>query len=329
MNSLLMLNLQFNHQTVLSLDQVCTATGYKKGTAYKELSSGLFPIPMRKLGKHLVADVRDVAGYLEYSRADTRNRHSALWQKMELPRIVREDDAIDGIEEQCDSPSSLFPLLGRFDCAVLLSLDQVCDAIGYRKSTAYAASSAGTFPIPMRRCGKRLYADVRDVASHLDAALGTVERARVLGTEAYALLSMRFGSDLMDLDTVCQAIAWEKSTAYNATGAGTFPVFMRKFGRSWMADPRDVGFYLDEERERLRRPSHESEEIREELVADDVCTSVLADEEQSDAVDATSAEGAAAESLKSLPPVERQRSGMSAQETIRAILERKARRRRK
>jgi hypothetical protein len=47
-----------------------------------------------------------------------------------------------------------------------LSLEEVCNAIGMKKQTAYNKRSCGTFPIAMS--GDPLTADYRDVAAYLD-----------------------------------------------------------------------------------------------------------------------------------------------------------------
>jgi len=295
---------------------------------------------MRKRGKRLFADVRDVAEYLDCRRTDEQGRHSALWRTIGRPDRSSTGNGSPTSGNWATPASSLFMLLGMFDCAVMLSLDDVCKATGYKKSTAYVASSAGTFPIPMRSSGKRLYADVRDVADYLDGTFATVKRdprnkpcevhpsPRLLGTEAYALLSMRFGPGLMDLDTVCLSIAWKKSTTYNSISAGNFPVFMRKFGRSWMADPRDVGFFLDEERARLRRPSIQQDEAQDDPhKVNQVQLSGLVDERRDDTVDENSGEEAAARKLHKSSLLGRQRGETSTQEAIRAILDRKAQKR--
>jgi predicted DNA-binding transcriptional regulator AlpA len=85
MNALFLLMGQFNSRAVLNLDEVCEATGYQKSTAYNEMSAGTFPIPMRKQGKSLYADVRDVADYLDKLRDAVKTAHVAHRQKMGLP----------------------------------------------------------------------------------------------------------------------------------------------------------------------------------------------------------------------------------------------------
>lgn len=57
-------------------------------------------------------------------------------------------------------------LLGLYG-TLRIDLDQVCEAIGMKKRTAYNKRCAGSFPIPMS--GDPLSADVRDVAAYLDA----------------------------------------------------------------------------------------------------------------------------------------------------------------
>lgn len=79
---LLLLAAQFDGRILLSLGEVCDAIGIQKQTAYNRLSSGRFPIPMRKEGRNLVGDIRDVADYLDeqraVARADYQRRKLAL-----------------------------------------------------------------------------------------------------------------------------------------------------------------------------------------------------------------------------------------------------------
>ncbi|CAG9247041.1 Transcriptional regulator, AlpA family [Burkholderia cepacia] len=63
---------------------------------------------------------------------------------------------------------SLFILMAQFDSKLRLSLDEVCEAIGYAKQTAYNELSLGQFPIPMQKCANKWVADIRDVAQFLD-----------------------------------------------------------------------------------------------------------------------------------------------------------------
>ncbi|UXC37324.1 helix-turn-helix transcriptional regulator [Cupriavidus gilardii] len=64
--------------------------------------------------------------------------------------------------------SCLLILAARFEGRVLLRLDDVCDVLGIQKQTAYNQLSAGTFPIVMRKEGKALVCDIRDLAEYLD-----------------------------------------------------------------------------------------------------------------------------------------------------------------
>ena len=66
----------------LSLDEVCDAIGIQKHTAYNRLSSGSFPIPMRKEGRNLVRDIRDVAEYLDEQRTAARADYQRLKQAL-------------------------------------------------------------------------------------------------------------------------------------------------------------------------------------------------------------------------------------------------------
>lgn len=53
----------------LRLDELCAEIDIAVGTARNQLSAGTFPIPTRKPGKHVIADVRDVGKYLDECRA--------------------------------------------------------------------------------------------------------------------------------------------------------------------------------------------------------------------------------------------------------------------
>lgn len=65
---------------------------------------------------------------------------------------------------------TVFLLMAQFDSRLQLSLDDVCEAIGYAKQTAYNEISAGSFPILMQKRAGKWVADIRDVADYLDAA---------------------------------------------------------------------------------------------------------------------------------------------------------------
>ncbi|WP_175958428.1 pyocin activator PrtN family protein [Burkholderia sp. BCC0405] len=78
MKSLFILMAQFDSKLRLSLDEVCEAIGYAKQTAYNELSLGQFPIPMQKCANKWVADIRDVAEYLDRERESAKQQHAKL-----------------------------------------------------------------------------------------------------------------------------------------------------------------------------------------------------------------------------------------------------------
>ncbi|QYY30336.1 pyocin activator PrtN family protein [Cupriavidus pinatubonensis] len=81
-SSLFLLAAQFDGRMLLSLDEVCDAVGIQKQTAYNRLSAGTFPIPMRKEGRSLIGDIRDVAEYLDAQRASAKAEHDRLRQSM-------------------------------------------------------------------------------------------------------------------------------------------------------------------------------------------------------------------------------------------------------
>jgi predicted DNA-binding transcriptional regulator AlpA len=64
--------------------------------------------------------------------------------------------------------TALFLLIGQFGSKTLLTLDEICDAIGRKKETVYKETCTNTFPIPLRKQGKSWMADIRDVAEYLD-----------------------------------------------------------------------------------------------------------------------------------------------------------------
>jgi hypothetical protein len=66
----------------LSIGELCDAIGYAKQTAYNEISAGRFPIPMQKRAGKLMADIRDVAEYLDREREQARAKHEELKAKM-------------------------------------------------------------------------------------------------------------------------------------------------------------------------------------------------------------------------------------------------------
>ena len=81
-SSLFFLAAQFDGRMLLTLEEVCDAIGIQKQTAYNRLSAGSFPIPMRKEGRNLVGDIRDVADYLDEQRAAARADYQRLQQTL-------------------------------------------------------------------------------------------------------------------------------------------------------------------------------------------------------------------------------------------------------
>lgn len=53
---------------VMRLDEVCHEIGAEIGTVRNKLTAKTFPIPTRKEGKFVIADVRDVGRYLDDRR---------------------------------------------------------------------------------------------------------------------------------------------------------------------------------------------------------------------------------------------------------------------
>ena len=70
--------------------------------------------------------------------------------------------------------------------------------------------------------------------------------------KAAVFLAMKYERLTMKLEEVCEEIGVVRGTAHNLLSAGSFPIPTRKEGRNRVADVRDVGEYLDMQRERAR-----------------------------------------------------------------------------
>lgn len=75
--------------------------------------------------------------------------------------------------------------------------------------------------------------------------------------KAQMFLVMKYERMTMTLAEVCDEINMETGTAHNKISAGTFPIPTRKEGRNRVADVRDVGEYLDRQRQRAKE-AHET-----------------------------------------------------------------------
>lgn len=82
MNTTFLLMARLDGRMLLSLDEVCEAIGYAKQTAYNEISAGQFPVPMQKRAGKWVADIRDVAAYLDSEREKALAEHARMKGKM-------------------------------------------------------------------------------------------------------------------------------------------------------------------------------------------------------------------------------------------------------
>jgi predicted site-specific integrase-resolvase len=70
--------------------------------------------------------------------------------------------------------------------------------------------------------------------------------------KAAVFLAMKYERLVMTLLEVCDEISIVTGTAHNMLSAGTFPIPTRKEGRNRVADVRDVGEYLDTQRDRAK-----------------------------------------------------------------------------
>ncbi|AYR25790.1 hypothetical protein [Herbaspirillum rubrisubalbicans] len=75
--------------------------------------------------------------------------------------------------------------------------------------------------------------------------------------KAQMFLVMKYERMTMTLAEVCDEISMETGTAHNKISAGTFPIPTRKEGRNRVADVRDVGEYLDRQRQAAKE-AHET-----------------------------------------------------------------------
>jgi hypothetical protein len=56
----------------VTLPQTCNELGLVLGTAYNQISAGTFPIPLRKVGKNHIIDIRDLGDHLDQLRQEAR-----------------------------------------------------------------------------------------------------------------------------------------------------------------------------------------------------------------------------------------------------------------
>jgi hypothetical protein len=89
MKSVFFLMAQFNCKTLLTLDDVCIATGYAKQTAYNELSMGKFIFPMQKIGGKWCAHIQDLGDFLDNAREEAIEEYNKRKDLMRIPMLKR------------------------------------------------------------------------------------------------------------------------------------------------------------------------------------------------------------------------------------------------
>ncbi|WP_208640112.1 hypothetical protein [Massilia violaceinigra] len=136
---------------VMRLDEVCHEIGAEIGTVRNKMSAGTFPIPTRKEGKYVVADVRDVGSYLDRCREEAVQAHVAP----DGPKAKRVHEN-HNTENSQNAPSKIFD-----DNASLLA-NGIAEAVGKRVALA----------IP----GSLDLWDTSDVATYLKRSANTVRR---------------------------------------------------------------------------------------------------------------------------------------------------------
>lgn len=65
----------------------------------------------------------------------------------------------------------------------------------------------------------------------------------------FLLLGQFDGKTVLTLPEICAATTYEMQTAYNSISKGDFPIPIRKQGKKWVGDIRDVADWLDQQRE--------------------------------------------------------------------------------
>jgi len=71
MNSHVYYGLKFG-KLIITLAEAAAELGLEVGTAHNQIGTGSFPLPTRKMGKHRVVDVRDLADYVDHQRSLAR-----------------------------------------------------------------------------------------------------------------------------------------------------------------------------------------------------------------------------------------------------------------
>lgn len=72
MNTAIFLGLKYNRMTMM-LSEVCEELGIAVGTGHNMIATCQFPIPTRKQGRNRIADIRDVAEYIDDQRKHARD----------------------------------------------------------------------------------------------------------------------------------------------------------------------------------------------------------------------------------------------------------------
>lgn len=65
----------------------------------------------------------------------------------------------------------------------------------------------------------------------------------------FLLLGQFDGKTVLTLPEICDATTYEMQTAYNEISRGVFSIPIRKQGKKWVGDIRDVADWLDRQRD--------------------------------------------------------------------------------
>jgi predicted DNA-binding transcriptional regulator AlpA len=65
----------------------------------------------------------------------------------------------------------------------------------------------------------------------------------------FILMGQFQSKTVLDLPEICKAISCPQQTAYNSISKGEFPIPIRKQGKKWVGDIRDVAAWLDRQRD--------------------------------------------------------------------------------
>jgi predicted DNA-binding transcriptional regulator AlpA len=167
---------------VMRLDEVCHEIGADIGTVRNRMSAKTFPIPTRKEGEFVIADVRDVGKYLDECREAAERLHqdecSKLRNSRPLPPPISARDkerkvnhAEVGNANNAPTRAGALPLTGYLRQADLVgSRDKAIRGIlPFAPATLWRRVAAKTFPAPVKLSARVTAWRVEDIRAWMDS----------------------------------------------------------------------------------------------------------------------------------------------------------------